>query len=268
MQEVTSSLILLAVLIVSVGLGLLVRYFLPERHRSRETLEVVQLVIGMLVTLASVVLGLLTYSVKGNFDQTSTDLASLGTTIIQLDQALREYGPEADPIRAILRSYTAAAIASTWHNEPPPPGNYYPGNLTPTAVGRLEDTDLGRMLDRGELAARMLTPQTPLQQKLSDAALRDFQGLIAARWRVIEDARSTLTLPFYLVLCFWLVVIFGCFGFITPQRNTFLLGMITLAAISVTSAMFVILDMDTPLGGLISIGSAPLRDALAHLLGP
>ena len=30
MQEITSSLILLAVLIVSVGLGLLVRFFLPE----------------------------------------------------------------------------------------------------------------------------------------------------------------------------------------------------------------------------------------------
>ena len=86
-----------------------------------------------------------------------------------------------------------------------------------------------------------------------------------ARWRVIEDARSTITLPFYLVLCSWLVVIFGCFGFITPHRNGFLLGMTALAAISVSSAMFVILDMDTPIGGLIAIGSAPLRDALAHL---
>lgn len=267
MTELTSALVLLAVLFVSVGIGVFVRSLLPERHRSSEALEVVQLVIGMLFTLASVVLGLLTYSVKSGFDQTSTDLATLGSNIIRVDQLLRDYGPEADPIRAILKSYTGAAIASTWKHEPPPPGDYYPRNLPPTEAGRLEDTSLGRMLDQGELALRKLAPETPLQRQLATDALHDFQTLMLARWRVIEDARSTITLPFYLVLCFWLVVIFGCFGFITPHRNGFLLGMQALAALSVSSAMFVILDMDTPLGGLIAISSAPLRDALAHLLG-
>jgi hypothetical protein len=266
MAEFLNAAIVLLVMLASAGLGVAIRSALAEHHRSREVLEVVQLVIGMLFTLASVVLGLLTYAVKGNFDQTSVDLAALGSNIIQVDRLLREYGPEADPIRELLRDYTAAAVASTWPNEPPPAGDYYPRNLPRTAPGRLEDTTLGRMLNHGEFQTRELTPRTPVQQKLAEDALHDFQALIMARWRVIEDARSTITLPFYLVLCFWLAVIFGCFGFMTSYRATFLLGMIALGALSVSSAMYVILDMDTPIGGWISVGSAPLRDALAHLV--
>ena len=101
----------------------------------------VQLVIGMLFTLASVVLGLLTFSVKGGFDKASADLAALGSNIIRVDQLLRDYGPEADPIRTILRELhrrrdrqhldarAAAAgqtiIRATW---------------PATKAGRLEDT--------------------------------------------------------------------------------------------------------------------------------
>ena len=267
MNELTSTLVLLAALFISVGFGLLIKTLLPEHHRSRETMELVQLVIGMLVTLASVVLGLLTYSVKGNFDATASDLASLGSSLIQIDRTLREYGTEADPIRAILRAYTAAAIATTWPEEPAPPGNYYPRNASHPTPGRLESTDLGRMLGQAELQTRHLNPTDPFQTRLASDAIRDFQTLITERWRVIEDARSTITLPFYLVLVFWLVVIFGCFGFMTPHHNSFVLGIIALAATSVSSAMYVILEMDTPLGGLIAISSAPLHDALAHLLG-
>ena len=56
-----------AVLVILLGcsaLGLLVRPLLSERHRSREVIEFVQLVVAMLVTFAALVLGLLTSSVK------------------------------------------------------------------------------------------------------------------------------------------------------------------------------------------------------------
>ena len=58
--------------------------------------------------------------------------------LIQLDRSLRQYGSEADPARALLRSYTAAAIASTWTEEPKPPGNYYPRQVSTAALPRLD----------------------------------------------------------------------------------------------------------------------------------
>ena len=48
----------------SAGLGILVRPRLPEHHRTRETMELMQITIGLLVTFAALVLGLLTASVK------------------------------------------------------------------------------------------------------------------------------------------------------------------------------------------------------------
>ncbi len=265
MVELFAAAKLLVVLLVSVGIGVGIKSLLPERHRSRDTIDLLQLVIGMLVTLASVVLGLLTYSVKGQFDTASADLARLGSNLIQTDRMLREYGPETDTARALLRDYTASMIANTWRTEPPPPGDYYPRNLPRTAPGRLESSVLGTLLDDAELKTRQLMPTDAFHTRLASDALREMDGVITARWRLIEDARSTITLPFYLVLSFWLAVVFGCFGLMMQHRNPLVLAMVTLAAIAIASAMFVVLDMDTPFGGFIAIGSMPMRDALAHL---
>ena len=41
--------------------------------------------------------------------------------------------------------------------------------------------------------------------------------------------------------------------------------MIVLAAVAIASVIFAIMEMDGPFNGLISVSSAPMRDALAHL---
>ena len=41
--------------------------------------------------------------------------------------------------------------------------------------------------------------------------------------------------------------------------------MISLCAFAIAAAIFVILEMATPLTGLITISSQPMRDALAHM---
>lgn len=134
MNELGGAAILLLILLGGSAVGVSIRPFLSERHRSRETTDLIQLVLTMLVTFAALVLGLLTSSVKASFDTIDTDLRGLSIQLIQLDRSLREYGSEADPPRALLRSYTAAAIASTWTEDPKPPGNYYPRHRRPPAA--------------------------------------------------------------------------------------------------------------------------------------
>ena len=63
-----SMLLLLLILCASAAVGFSVHYLVPERHRSAQSIEVVQLAIGLLVTFAAIVLGLLTTSVKAGFD--------------------------------------------------------------------------------------------------------------------------------------------------------------------------------------------------------
>jgi hypothetical protein len=264
MTELAQSGLMLLVLLGSAALGQSVRPLLSERHWNRDTFDLVQLVTVMLVTFAALVLGLLTTSVKSSFDTASNDLRRIGSDLIQIDQRLREYGPQADNIRHLIATYTAAAIASTWPDEPAPSGDY-PRNLPPGMTGTtLETVQLSRMLLRAEEELRGLQPDNAIKQRLASDSLTLFEELEQRRWKLIEEAQSSISRPFYAVLAFWLAVVFASFGLSAP-RNLSSYAMIFLGAVSIASAVFVILDMDGPFGGWFAVSSEPLRSALAHL---
>ncbi len=77
MLEAFSAAILLVILVASAAVGMVVSRVLPEGHRNRASIEVVQLVITMLVTFAALVMGLLTVSVKNSFDIANNDMSTL-----------------------------------------------------------------------------------------------------------------------------------------------------------------------------------------------
>jgi hypothetical protein len=82
---------------------------------------------------------------------------------------------------------------------------------------------------------------------------------------VIEQARASFSAPFYWVFVFWLVILFASLG-LTAPANPVTVIVIALSAISVTAAMFVILDLDMPYGGLFGIPSDSMRRALADMM--
>jgi hypothetical protein len=91
-----------------------------------------------------------------------------------------------------------------------------------------------------------------------------FERFLEQRWKVIEEAHSSISLPFYLMLMFWLAIVFGSFGLSAP-RNALSHATILLGALAISSAVVVILDLDTPFTGILVVSSQPMRDALAHL---
>jgi hypothetical protein len=62
----------------------------------------------------------------------------------------------------------------------------------------------------------------------------------------------------------WLSIIFAAFGLFSPYNGT-LIFFFVMCAFSAAGAIYVILEMDTPLDGFINISVAPLREALAHI---
>ncbi len=68
MQDPINSVILFAILCASSVLGFFVHPRLPERHRTAQSIALVQLAISLLVTFTAIVLGLLTTSVKEGYD--------------------------------------------------------------------------------------------------------------------------------------------------------------------------------------------------------
>jgi hypothetical protein len=109
-----------------------------------------------------------------------------------------------------------------------------------------------------------LQPPDDLHKNLMSACNEDYGELIRRRWAVIEGVRGSISTPFYWMLVFWLVILFGSFGLRAPP-NTMSVIVIGLCAVSVSIAVFVILDMDDPYGGLFGIPSTSMRNALVDM---
>jgi hypothetical protein len=115
------------------------------------------------------------------------------------------------------------------------------------------------------LEVRSVQPADAVHRNLMAACVADYHDLISARWLVIEGVRRSISTPFYWVLVFWLVILFASFGLRAPP-NAMSLIVIGLCALSVASAVFVILDMDRPYEGLFGIPSSSMRNALADMM--
>src|SRR6202451_1708929 len=99
MYEIGSALLVFALLLIGTGIGVWVRPLLPEEHKAHETVQLIQLVIGMLVTFAALVLGLLTASAKSSFDTAANDLRTYAADLIEFDTTLRDFGSATDEAR-------------------------------------------------------------------------------------------------------------------------------------------------------------------------
>ena len=264
MMALLDAAIVLVVLLGCSTLGLLIRPLLSERHRSREEAEFVQLVLAMLMTFVALVLGLLTSSVKSSVDKVGNDLKGLAVQLIQLDRSLREWGAETQATRELLRTYTATSIATTWTRETNPAGNYYPTQVPTGAGSELESSVTNDMLTRLELDIRQLEPRDPMHRRLLTTCIAQFERPMQIHWRLVEQTGSSISVPFYVVLVFWLAIVFVGFG-LTAPRNALSYTTIALGGLSIASAIFVILELDTPFSGFFTVSSQPTRHALTHL---
>ena len=86
-----------------------------------------------------------------------------------------------------------------------------------------------------------------------------------SRLLILEEQQEPLPVVFLVVLIFWLALLFLSFGLFAP-RNTTVFAVLLVCALSVASAVFLILEMNHPLDGSIQVSSAPLIKAL-ELIG-
>ena len=84
------------------------------------------------------------------------------------------------------------------------------------------------------------------------------------RWLFAQDVESSLSRPLLIVLVFWLGVIFARFGLFAP-RNATVFTVVVLCALSVSTAVFVVLALDRPFSGLVELSRDPFRAALWRL---
>ena len=113
-------------------------------------------------------------------------------------------------------------------------------------------------------AMRALKPRDDSQRALQSRALDLAEQLLQERWLVLAGTQTSIPLPFLVILLFWLTFTFASFGLFAP-RNAMVLWVLLLCALSVGSAVFLILEMDAPFEGVLRVSADPWRYAYAHL---
>jgi hypothetical protein len=252
------------VLCGAAALGSYVRAKLPEKHRSSETMALVQVTISLLVTFTSIVLGLLTGAVTTEYQQTSGNDGVFAGQLVQVDQCLRDYGPETAHMRQQFRGYVAAVLTSTWPDEPPPKDISHP-DMSKDMVVLGEGVSLTALLNAIRTELRDLSPKNAVQERILTDCAAEYSPFLKSRWDIIEESTSSISPPFYGVLSIWLVILFASFGLIA-RPNPVSGIIVALSALSIAVAVGVIADLDQPYGGLFSIPSTATRNALADMV--
>jgi hypothetical protein len=253
------ALVFVAMLLSACG-GWFAQSKLHERHTSRDTYDSIRLLMGMLLTFSALVLGLLTSNAKDRFDGYDKDLSIYSADLIDLDERLSAYGPDAAPIRQKLRTYTAAAIADSWPDEPAPSGDYPRFKPAPS----IEREGLGALLGEIDQDIGHLTPNDEYHRNAAHLIRKISASIIGKRWQLITSTSSTVSWPFLLILASWLAIIFAIFGLTSP-RNGLVYAAIVLSALSIASPLYLIMEYSDVMTGLLQLSSASMRTALSHM---
>ena len=232
-------------------LGSFLRSVLPERHLKDDSRDAVKMGIGIIATLAALVLGLLVASAKSSLDAVNQGLTKMGAKVIILDRVLESYGPETKEVRGLVNETVASAVECVWPEDS-------------SAATKLREVEAVTSMEEIQQKLRQLTPSDDIQRQLQSQAIEVSGDLAQSRWLLQEHAHNAVPVPFLVVTVFWFAVLFGSSCLLTPPHATVLVVMLV-CTLSVAGAIFLLLKMNHPLEGMIKASSAPLLKALDHL---
>jgi len=250
MSSISVSIIVFTCVFGGAVCGILLNRALPPTHLGADSKDVVRMSMGLVATMAALVLGLLVSSAKSFYDAQSTELTQMSAHLILLDRILAHYGPETKEARDLLLGTIADSIDKAW-----PPERTRPSKLgAPSSTN--SETFIGKI--------QALSPKDDRQRSIQGQALSIAMSLAQTRLLMYEQEASSVSSPMLVILVFWLTALFVSFGLFAP-RNATVITALFFAALSVSGAIFLIVEMYAPFGGIIEISSAPLRATLSQL---
>ncbi len=248
MTSLTVALLAFACLSTSIGVGFLLQSLLPNHHLGADSKDTVKLASGMIATLTAMVLGLLVSSAKSSYDSLNTGVVEAGARMIQLDRSLAHLGPETEPIRRQLRESVEFTLATVLTQE----GASKEGT---------EEFEKRSCIDSIQQRMRALRSGTDAERQVYTEAYQLTMDLARNRWRLIEQHQSPLPTPFFVILLCWLGLLFTTFALFAPRNGT-AITVLLICALSMSSALFLIHDLNRAPNGLIRLSPAPLQKAL------
>jgi hypothetical protein len=229
--------------------GLFLHPSLPKDYLREDTKEVVRLGMALVSTMAAMVLGLLVASAKNSYDAKNTALVENAARVVLLDRVLAHYGTETKEVRELLRNAYARVVARIWSKN----------RMNPSGL-EAPSTEVEVLIDE----IQKLSPTNETQGSLKTQAVSIAWGVGQTRWLLYEQQADSISTPVLVTVVFWLIALFVSFG-LFAQRDVVVVVSLFISAVSVSGAIFLIVEMYTPFSGLVQISRAPLRAAHAQL---
>jgi hypothetical protein len=246
MNTTLAALIVFGCLVGAVLLGRALRRLLPEDHLTADSRDTIKLAMGLVATMTALVLGLLVSSAKGAYDTKRSEVIQMAAKVAFLDRILGLYGPEAAEARASFHEAAEEAVREIWPAEAGVAARLAPNMQAGNAVYS---------------AIQGLSPENDTQRKLKDQATIVATELGQLRSLLAAQSAASISMPMLIILVSWLVVIFLGFSVLAPPNATVMFALM-ISALAVAGAIFLILELDQPFGGLIRISSEPMLNAL------
>jgi hypothetical protein len=246
--------ILIAILVFAclggaVMTGARLRRVLPEHHVTADSRDTIKLAMGLIATMTALLLGLLVGSAKESYDTSRTQVIQMAAKVVFLDRLLSGFGPRAEPTRAQLRAGVEAGVLQLW----PAAAD---GHAT-----RQVNIHAGNALFA---SIQGLAPQDVTQEALKVHAANLAVDLAQMRTQLEAQSVPSISVPLLVTVVVWLTVIYLAFSLLAPGNTTTIVALAA-SALSVSGAILLILEMDSPFEGLLQVPSEPVVRAIENI---
>lgn len=250
MSVLSVGLIVFACVFSAAVAGIMFSAVLPKSHLSVESKDVVKVAIGLVATMTALLLGLLVASAKGSFDSQQNRVIQIAAKAAFLDRVLTKSGPGSDDARVQLRGEIEQMIDRIW-----PAESTRSAQLAPFAAGG----------DKMFAAINNISAQNEEQKAAKAMALKTALDIGELNSELFAKAGTAIPKPLLIVVVTWLVIIFFSFGLFAPPNGTVITALMA-AALSVSTALHMILELDRAFGGLIGVSGEPMRNVVSHFV--
>jgi hypothetical protein len=227
-----------AVVFASGCLGFILQRVLPEKHTTGPPRDMIGAVVGLLTLLCALVTGLLIWTAYGVYAGQNIAIQGLAAKVLQLDLALAEYGPEADPERTRLRQVVQKSIDQTWS-----------ANESDSAFAANNFKAAIQVMRGRQKALDSLRPSTDEQKQALAAAKSTVDSLAQSRMQLSFALSDPVSYPTLLTVIAWVSLLFCGFGLMS-RGNVMSAVVMAVGALAIASAVLLILDLSDPYSGV------------------
>jgi hypothetical protein len=157
---------------------------------------------------------------------------------------MRALGPEAEDARRHLVEYVQTSLKDD--------------NILE------ENPQAEASLDAAGTSLRAIRVSDEQKVALWNDARELYRQVVRQRWVVVDEYGGTIPTPLIIMVILWLAIIFASYGYRAPH-NTIVTASLCLAALLISAALYLILEMDRPSSGMSRPSNDPFQRALAQL---